>query len=253
MRRGVSAVLLSVLLVGVASIGLAQATQPSVKVTVSPEKVNNVYTGRYVAKVEVVGAGSAREVVANIRIPVAYTMSAEPDNISIKDVKAGADVYSVQVDGVPTGVCFVEAASDSQVNSIWVVALLSEENKDPKHVCDILFTARGRPTTAQIAWGEVVAKDGNLAELTKQGTYGSTRCPLFGDLDWDGAIGLRDFGLFVAALRQGTDVAWADLMPLAQGSPPASDPTRAVSAGDGKVGIQDFGAWVMALRNAPAK
>ena len=178
--------------------------QVSLTVKVSPERDNGAYTGRYVARVEVTGATTAREVVANIRIPTAYTMDVSPQGISIKDVRPGADVYSVDVEGTPTRVCFVESSEVNNRNSVWIVALLTDEQKATKHVCDIVFTAKGRPTTSNINWGEVAVKDGDLNVLVDQGTYGSARCPLFGDLDWDGAIGLRDFALFVAALRQGT-------------------------------------------------
>jgi len=225
--------------------------QPTLKLTVSPQRENGSFTGRYVAKVEVTGASSAREVVVNLRIPKAYTIDTAAQDIRIKDVVPGADLYTVQVQGNPTPVCFVESSNVNDRYNIWIVALLTSEAKDTKHVCDIVFTAKGRPTTVRFNYGDVAVKDGDLNVLVDTGTFASARCPLFGDLDWDGAIGITDFALFVAALRQGTYVAWADLMPVADGSPPPSDPVHAISAGDGQIGIADFGAWVMALRNAP--
>lgn len=248
MARNLRAVAAVGLLFLVAAVALGQT---SLKVTVSPQRSDDRYTGRYVARVEVEGGSTAREVVFNFRIPTAYQMSTTAQGIRIQDVVPGDDCYSVDVEGTPTKVCFVESSQISDRNSIWVVALLTDEQKATKHVCDIIFTARGRPTTVNLNIRDVAVKDGDLNVLADAGTFTGARCPLFGDLDWDGAIGIRDFALFVAALRQGDYVAWADLMPVANGSPPPSDPANAISAGDGQIGIADFGAWVMALRNAP--
>ena len=254
MRARSFVVLAAIGLVVVGSQVLANQTV-TLQITISPQRDNpSHYSGRYVASVNVVGGASAREVVFNINIPTAYEMDVSPQDIRIVDVLPGADVHSIAVQGhnEPVPVCFVESQAVNNNNSIWVVALLEDNDRDPKHVCDIVFTAHGRPTTSPLTLSDVAIKDGDVNLIGDQSNFGNNvPCPLFGDLDWDGAIGIRDFALFVAALRQGDNPAWADLMPLAQGSPQPSDPEHAVSAGDGAVGIADFAAWVMALRNAP--
>lgn len=248
------AVKLRYLVAVLALLAMATCLAQSLKVTVEPERgAGNKLTGRYVAHVNVVGAPAARLVVFRINIPDAYVMNTSPqaNQTWLVDVKPGTSIFRLPADADPaqSKVFFAEYASDAaQMHGLWCVALLTSDNEDPKHVCDLVFTAKGRPTSALITFATVSVKDGNLTLLIDQGTYGSPRVPLFGDLNWNGQIDGADLGLFAAAWSayysaHPETLDFADLFPLDNDSQNLNQRT---SAGDGEITGADYGMFAFA-------
>lgn len=238
--------------------GAAVAQTAALKVTVSPEKnPSNNLTGNYVASVSVDNAPTAREVVARINFPTAYGVDTAVNDIRIKAVTAGADVYSLTTTTPATPVVFAEATTADGVNGIWVVALLVETEKTPKKVCDITFTARGKPTTSPLTFetGSVAVKNAALATLISAGTFANnTPVPLFGDLNWDSKVNALDFAAFGQAWREynasKTDLPIADLNPRANTA--ITDPAQMLTDGakaNKKVDALDFADFGTAWRN----
>lgn len=230
------------------------------KVTVGPERAaDGKLTGNYLAAVTVEGAGSAREVSFGLNLPKAYTVDTTAFDIRIVAVKPGADVYMVDTNtpetpGDPsddTAVLFAENVVGSETNGVWVVALLKDDaTKSTKKVCDIVFTARGRATGAEMSFDTVAVKDGSLATLVSGGSFGGARAPLFGDLNWDGKVSALDFAVFAQAWREynasHTDKPLADLHP--RQDPTVTDPRAMLSLGDSVVNALDFSAFALAWR-----
>lgn len=217
-------------------------------------------SGNYLAKVTVEGAGAARQVVFRLNFPEAYTLDMAPDDIQIVAVRPGADVMSIDANATPTPdtaddtpVVFAEAVAGSPVNGIWIVALMKDEAaKSTKHVCDIVFTSRGRATKDLLAFeaGSVAVKDASLAVLSDQGAFASAQAPLFGDLNWDSKIDPGDYNIWRASWKLSRDVPLADLFPVVAGTTP-NDPVNAISVGDNTVNPGDYNAWRGAWKNAP--
>jgi hypothetical protein len=252
MARAVRIVLSLCLLMG---LGAVWAQQAQVKATVTQERdASGALTGRMLMRVTVENAGAARECVFRINLPTAYGLDTASDgNISIKDVRAGADVEEIVVGSQRVKVCFVEAVAGQGVSGLWIVALLQDApTKTTKHVCDIVFTARGRPTTAPVTYEaqSISVKDANLNVLATTGTIAPRANPLFGDLDWKGDINALDFSLFAQAWRRYNatkqDLALADFYPLATGT--GNDPNNDTSQGDRQVNALDFAKFAQAWR-----
>lgn len=233
----------------------AGAFAQSVQVQVQPQRgADNKLTGRYVAKVSVVGAKTARLVVFRLNVPTAYQMAtgAVTNQTWLVDVVPGADVYKLpaSADSAQPPVFFAELATDvAGRHGLWGVALLVDTEKTPKHVCNIVFTSKGRVTTEALAFqaGTVSVKDQALAQLTNQGTFSGTAAPKFGDVNWNGQIDGDDFGLFAATWSAyfgdpSITLDFADLAPL---NNDADSLTQRTSKSDGKITGQDLGmfAW----------
>jgi len=235
---------------------VAPAMAQQVTVTVEPEREqDDTLTGNYIAKTMVTGAATARQVVFRLNFPTEYTLDMLPSDIQIVAVIPGEDAMSIDADDPPDGVAetpvvFAEPVPGAPSNGVWVVALMKDDaQKDPKHVCDIVFTSRGRATTASIAFGtnSVTVKDGALTDLKAQGAFETVQNPCLGDLDWDGDIGFADFNLWLLCWQSGQSRPMADLDPLAQGD--ASDPCNAISEGDDAITFGDFNTWLVAWQN----
>ena len=118
-----------------------------------------------------------------------------------------------------------------------------------------MFTSRGRATVAVVGFetGSVAVKDGTLNALVQQGTFNKgIQVPLFGDLNWDGAINALDFAVFAQAWREynaaHTDKALADLYPRTNTSTdPAQMLTDATKA-DKAITALDFSVFALAWR-----
>jgi hypothetical protein len=198
---------------------LAQSVQVKV---VAQRDADNKVTGRYVAQVNVVGAAKARLVVFRLNVPKAYTVDANPaaDQTWLIDVLPGSDVYQLpaNVDAGQPPVFFAELSEDvADMYGLWVVALLKDEEKDPKHVCNIVFTSKGRATAVPLAFGEgsVAVKDQALTVLASQGTFSGAANPVFGDLNWSGSIEFNDVLLMAEAwaIKSQRVADFADLHP----------------------------------------
>ncbi len=226
----------------------------SLQVQVQPHRdQDNKFTGRYVAKLSVVGAAAARLVVFRLNVPTDYTVdtAAAANQTWLVDIIPGADIYKLpkSVDANESPVFFAELATDvANMNGLWGVGLLTDPSKDPKHVCDIVFTSGGRVTVTALAFGTgtVSVKDQGLTQLTAQGSFSTVAVPLYGDLNWNGQIDGGDFGLFAAAWSSfygdSKTLDFADIAPLNSN---ADDLSLRTSAADGNISGQDFGlfAW----------
>jgi hypothetical protein len=238
-----------------------------VKVSVQPDRTGTgTLTGDYYAKVTVEGAGTARQVVFRLNFPAAYGLNQNPSDIQIVAVRPGADVMSIDANDVPTAdpsddtpVVFAEAVSGSPTNGVWIVALMKDEAaKTTKHVCDIVFTSRGRATKDPVAFeaGSVSVKDASLAVLSNQGVFGTSQVPLFGDVNWDSKVNALDFAVFVQAWREynqsgfTADKALADLAPRSTASG-VIDPAEMLSsqtATPKAINALDFTDFVLSWR-----
>ena len=243
-----------------AALWMTPVWSQQLKVTVAPERAaDGKLTGNYDAAVTVEGAATAREVSFGLNIPKAYVVDTAAFDIRIVAVKPGADVYAVDTNTPETPadptddtpVLFAENVSSADTNGVWIVALLKDDaTKTSKKVCDVIFTARGRPTAANIAFDSVAVKDGNLVTLVNAGTFAGAQAPLFGDLNWDGKVSALDFAIFAQAWREynasGADKPLADLNP--RQDPTVTDPRAMLSTGDNKVNALDFSAFALAWR-----
>jgi hypothetical protein len=230
------------------------------KVTVSPERASDgKLTGNYDAAVTVVSAATAREVSFGLNIPTAYTVDTDAYDIRIVAVKSGADVALIDANtpetpadtSDDTPVLFAETTVGSGTTDVSVVALLKDDaTATTKKVCDVIFTARGRATTANVTFDTVAVKDASLVTLVSAGTFAGAQVPLFGDFNWDGKVSALDFAVFAQAWREynstGTDKALADLNP--RQDPTVTDPRTMLSTGDNKVNALDFSAFALAWR-----
>lgn len=262
MRRVCTAVA-AVVLVSLVAPVLSQ----QVKVTIEPQMdAQFKLTGNYLARATVAGAPTARQVVFRLNFPTQYTLNTAASDIQIVAVVPGADAMSIDADDPPDGtaetpVVFAEAVAGTPANGIWIVALMKDDAQaNPKHVCDIIFTARGRQTAAAIGYetGSVSVKDGSLQVLASTGVLGdvngireAAQVSLgFGDLDWNGIIDADDFGIFLAAWSEAvadkTDKALADLNPLT--NPAEINPDNMFTAGQGpgagEIDPDDFGDFL---------
>lgn len=252
--RGAMGVLLLVCLI-------VPAWSQQLKSTVSTEKdAAGKYTGNYVLSVTLEGVPAAREVSFAVGFPTAYGVNTGASDLRIVAVRPGCDVYLLDTNtpetpadtGDDTPVLFAETTTDAGSNAVWVVALLKEEagKSDPAktRVCDIVFTSRGRATTAAVTFDATNAsvKDGALNVISAPTSFSGTSNPTLGDLNWDGAVTTKDFGFWLQAFRQGGDLPFADVFPLASGS--LSDPANAVSQGNDGITTKDFAAWLQAWR-----
>jgi len=235
---------------------VAPTLAQQVTVTVEPQReADDTLTGRYVARVTFAGNGAARQVVFRLDFPTEYALDTTPSDIQIVAVAPGEDALSIDADDPPDGtaetpVVFAEAIDADPVNGIWVVALMKDDaQKDPKHVCDIVFTAKGRATTTPLTFqaNSITVKDGALADLNAQGSFATAQNPWLGDLDWDGDIGFSDFNLWLLCWQSKENRPMADLDPLLTGE--ATDPANAVSEGDDAITFGDFNAWLVAWQN----
>lgn len=240
---------------------IAPAWSQQLKATVATEKdTAGKYTGNYVLSVTLEGAPTARQVSFAIGFPTAYGVNAAADDIRVVAVKPGVDVYLIDANtpetpadtSDDTPVLFAEPTADASTNTVWVVALLKEEasksDAAKTKVCDIVFTSRGRATTAQVAFDAANAsvKDGSLNVISAPPAFSGTNQPKLGDLNWDDLVTTKDFGFWLQAFRQGGDLPFADIFPLASGS--LSDPANAISKGNDGITTKDFGAWLQAWR-----
>ena len=249
--------LMVVLVLAVAIPAMAQQVKVAMQFDRLPD---NSLTGKYIARVSCEGVGTARQVVFRLNFPDAYALNMDPSDIQIAAVIPGADVMSIDANATPTAdpsddtpVVFAEAVAGSPVNGIWIVALMKDEAaKTTKHVCDIIFTSRGRATKDPVAFeaNSVVVKDASLSVLASQGAFAGAQTPLFGDLNWDGKIDPGDYNIWRAAWRLSRDVPLADLFPVLAGTTP-NDPANAISVGDNSVNPGDYNAWRGAWKNAP--
>lgn len=256
--RKLCSVLATLLVLSLVVPALAQ----QVNVTVEPQRAqDDSLTGNYVAKVMVTGAATARQVVFRLNFPKEYTVDMTASDIQIVAVVPGDDAMMIDADETPDGVAetpvvFAEAVAGDPTNGIWIVALMKDDaQKDPKHVCDIVFTSRGRATTAPVAFeaGSVTVKDGTLAVLTDQGAFSTAQVPLFGDFNWDNAIDPNDLFLFAQAWREyyatspSPSKALADIAPRAT-DPTVVDPAAMLSTGDDTVDPNDLFDFALAWR-----
>jgi hypothetical protein len=190
--------------------------------------------------------------------PVGYELELAPEDIWILAVVPGPDVVSIDANDPPTPadpsddtpVVFAESATAADTSTVWIVALLTEEEKSPKKICDIVFTSRGKATVSLVNFeAGVSVKDGALAELIGDGTYGSAQVPLFGDFTWDGTVNALDFAVFAQAWREynatTADKALADLHDRANTS---TDPAEMLSLGNNAVNALDFAQFALAWR-----
>ncbi|MCX7597316.1 MAG: hypothetical protein N2512_00390 [Armatimonadetes bacterium] len=236
----------------IASLALGQA---EVRATVMLDRTQaGALTGRYYVKVTLENCPTARMCTFRLNLPTAYAFNnaAASANTWIVDMRAGADVETIQAGSPPTAapVLFAEAATGTNVKGVQVVALLKAEAKNSKHVCDIVFTSRGRATLAPITFeaGSVSVKDQALNPITAPARVVRANAH-FGDLNWDGGIGLNDFDAWVTAWKQGTDLPFADIAPVVSGS--ASQPATALSSQTPSgIGLDDFDAWVTAWKSS---
>lgn len=238
------------------------ALTQQVSVTVEPQReTDGTLTGKYIAKATVSGAATARQVVFRLNFPTEYTLDMNASDIQIVAVLPGEDAMSIDADDPPDGtaetpVVFAEAVAGSPSNGVWIVALMKDDAaKDPKHVCDIVFTSKGRPTTNTVTFeaGSVTVKDGSLAVLSSVGAFSTSQVPKFGDLNWDNTINALDFTTFVQAWREYNNSGLQDYKALADYSPRSSDPTIVdpdlmISQGDDAINALDFTDFVLAWR-----
>jgi hypothetical protein len=142
------------------------------------------------------------------------------------------------------------------LNGVWIVALMKDEAQtDPKHVCDIVFTAKGRPTTSSVVFeaASVTVKAGDLSVLSTQGAFSTAQVPKFGDLNWDNAVSALDFITFVQAWREYNQSGMQNYKALADLAARSSDPTVVdpdlmISQGDDAINALDFTDFVLAWR-----
>jgi len=256
--RKLCSILSALLVLSLVVPALAQ----QVTVTVEPQREQaGTLTGDYVAKVMVSGAATARQVVFRLNFPTEYTLDMNPSDIQITAVVPGDDAMSIDADDPADGVAetpvvFAEAVAGSPANGVWIVALMKDDaGKDPKHVCDIVFTSKGRATTGTVTFeaGSVTVKDGSLTVLTDQGAFSTAQVPKFGDLNWDNAINALDFATFVQAWREFNNSGMADYKALADLSARSTDPTIVdpdlmLSQGDDTINALDFADFVLSWR-----
>lgn len=239
---------------------VAPVWSQQLKVTVAPERAaDGKLTGNYSAAVTVEGAVTARQVSFGLNIPKAYTVDTAAYDIRIVAVKPGADVHLIDANtpetpadpSDDTPVLFAENVSGTDTNGVWIVALLKDDaTTTSKKVCNIIFTARGRATTANVTFDTVAVKDGSLVTLVSAGTFAGAQVPLFGDFNWDGKVSALDFSVFAQAWREynasAADKPLADLNP--RQDPTVTDPRAMLSTGDNKVNALDFSAFALAWR-----
>ncbi len=223
----------------IASIALAQASfQVSVEPILDPDSPD---FGRYVAHVRVLNAPSAREVVFRVTVPAEYTFGTAASDITVQDVRPGADVYETS----NTKVVFAEQAEAGR--SAWVVALLKDDaTVTNKHVCDVVFTVNGCPTHEQVIFSDIVVKDGSLNDLGAATQVVLT--PRYGDFDWSGRVNVQDFMYAIQAWRvrvqTGKVAAFADVYPHSGDA----DPGVRTAQPDGNVNVYDAMAVLEAWR-----
>ena len=74
----------------------AWAQDPTLKASVAPERdAGGNLTGRYVARVSVDNAPTARQATFRLDFPTAYGVATAPDDIRIVAVRPGEDVVSI--------------------------------------------------------------------------------------------------------------------------------------------------------------
>lgn len=246
--------LAALLLLQVTTLVLGQA---EVRATVALDRTQTgAFTGRYFVKVTVENCPTARMCTFRLNLPTAYTFNnaAASANTWVVDMRAGADVETIQAGSPPTAtpVLFAEAATATDSKGVQVVALLKAESKNSKHVCDIVFTSTGRATTAPIAFqsGTVSVKDGNLASLTTTGRVVVANNK-YGDVDFSGAINATDLITLAAAWRQFASgptqpLPVFDIAPIQGGGPP--NPDTSLSQGDGQINFMDLAALAASWR-----
>ena len=224
----------------------------SVRATVAPERgAGRVLTGRYVLSLEVVKAPEARLVTSRLRVPIAYDVPTAARGIRVEAVRPGAEVLRMDLNTPPTApvgddtpLLFADASTGSDFIFLDVVALLKASHAAPKHVCDVVFTATGRPTTKPIIFypDSVAISNADSAVLGNTGFFATAAVPLFGDLDWSGAVNALDLSLFAEAWRTsdttGTALPLADLHPYSGGT----DPAKMVSRGNKLIDNRDLAA-----------
>ena len=64
-------------------------------------------------------------------------------------------------------------------NGVWVVALLTDEAKASKQICEVVFLSRGKATVSDLAFDGVVVKDGTATEIpgVVADLNGGVECP----------------------------------------------------------------------------
>jgi hypothetical protein len=231
---------------------VAWSQAPGVRATVTPERgPGRVLTGKYVLTVEAVKAADARLVSFRVRVPLAYGVNAALQGIRVEAVRSGSQVLSMDLNNPPTAatgddtpLMFAEATAGADNVLVDVVALLKANATSPKHVCDVVFTSQGRPTTKTIGFppGTVSVRNADSVLLGSDSSFAGAAVPLFGDLDWSGSINALDLSLFAEAWRtsdaSGKALPLADLHPYAGGP----DPAQMTSTGNKLVDNRDLTA-----------
>ncbi len=238
-----------------------------VQMVADRDSTTNAITGNLAARVSVIGIPTAREVVFHLSFPTVYGVNITASDIRIVAVKPGADVMSIDANNPPTGVLtpvvFAEGVT-STVREVWVVALLTSSANDPKAICDVVFTAHGRPTLSNVAIDSVQVKDGSLTvqastanfSANSGGTTAGVACPIFGDFNWDGHVSAADFAMWVAAWKawsaSNTTASYADIMPAVSGDTP-TDPANCLTDQSAALAVSaiDFAGWVAAWKHSP--
>ncbi|MBM3956726.1 MAG: hypothetical protein FJ313_01575 [Gemmatimonadetes bacterium] len=230
----------------------AWSQTPGVRATVTPERgPGRVLTGKYVLTVEAVKAADARLVSFRLRVPLAYGVDAALRDIRVKAVRAGTQVLSMDLNNPPTAapaddtpILFAETSTTAADLVVDVVALLKANTTAPKHICDVIFTAQGRPTARAIAFpaGTVAVRNADSALLGSDSSFAGAAVPLFGDLDWNTQVNALDLSLFAEAWRTsdtaGQALPLADLHPYAGGP----DPAQMTSTGNRLIDNRDLNA-----------
>ena len=245
-RRGV-------VLAAALGCGAAVAAQsPGIRGFVAPERgAARALTGRYVLSIEAVKAPSARLVSFRLRVPLAYELDTDPRVVRVDAVLPGSQVLAMDLKTPTTAdpaddtpLLFAQTSTSGGNLLLDVVALLKSSQKAPKHVCDVIFTSRGRPTATPLAFpaGTVAVRDADSALLGQAASFGTKPVPLFGDLDWSGAVNSLDLSLFAEAWRRSNVTHQA--LPLADLAPFTGpmDPNTSVSQGNGAVNAADLSA-----------